>query len=1006
MALWVQVVPRGARRAVLFVCAICGLHPPANLAASETQPAAVILQGLNGEQCAPGDRADRGTAGVVTMLRCDGIEAGKLVRFALPLPAAGMRASSDRLASTLAAYRPRIAQLATMSCRPAMALSLADWSDPTILVQACRSIADGWPRLVVASIKAGELRIAIGVATAAPALLAMASNQQPPDGLVSQFAQWWPDQPVIGTIADQEQVRQLWSRARIDMARSAPQPAEAALRQALAIRQRVLPNDTSGNAGLIMDLALAVALGGRAEEAEALIRKAETSTAALADAAQRPRLAAYRSQLATLRGDADRAAQEAAAAVVQWRQLAEGDGAAASSPERAVAGAELAMALNLEAMALLRTGDVTSASVRASEALVAIDAASVAPAWWRGEILATLGEATAGLGRISAAEKYFQAALRVRSGLFGDSAATMRLWVSLARSYEAAQLPANAIAAYRRAIALASGLPRGRNALSDADLIPFAQAVDAMLPTLPDPRDRQGLLAELFAAFQMSRSPDLEHSNNQVASRLAEQTPELGVLLRRQAETAQQVAETRVALAGEQAKSDDADDRLPPSALAALASGFANSQQLQASLDAQIANQFPQFVALTRPRQQLLDDVRAALEVDELLVQFLIGRDRTYVLLARRTGLQLISVSLGDAALADMVRRLRRGLEIEGGMVGEFDLATAHDLYRKLLGPANFDGVNRMTVIPAGNLSGLPFGMLVTAPAQPGRYAEADWLVRRMAISHAPSLTSFMALRSTQVVRHAPKMMLAVANPSLTGQQSAGFVMARAFAGCRGPGPVDAQMLRSLVALPETGNEVRDVAAAIGAGDATILTGDAASEPGLRNAVPGDYRILYFATHGLIPGELQCQNEPGLVLTPPTVAAETQASDGLLAASEIVGLDLRADLVVLSACNTATPGAARTGSGALAGLAEAFFRAGARSVLASHWQVPSAATGELMRGLFGSMGAVRTRPVDEALREAQLASLRQPPTAHPFFWAAFVVIGDGKTAPLADGGQP
>jgi hypothetical protein len=108
-------------------------------------------------------------------------------------------------------------------------------------------------------------------------------------------------------------------------------------------------------------------------------------------------------------------------------------------------------------------------------------------------------------------------------------------------------------------------------------------------------------------------------------------------------------------------------------------------------------------------------------------------------------------------------------------------------------------------------------------------------------------------------------MMLAVANPALSGQQSAGSVLARAFAGCRGGGPVDPQLLRSLVALPDTGQEVRDAAAAIGAVDATLLMGEGASETALRKASPGDYRILYFATHGLIPGELQCQNEPGLV---------------------------------------------------------------------------------------------------------------------------------------------
>ena len=956
-------------------------------------PASVALKGLSGEQCAVDAPGARGQT-----LRCGGTEAGRLLRFALPVQAAGI-SEAEQLTRSWAATRPRLAQLAALACKPAV--TLVD-----VLLEPCRNSADGWQQLVAVAIVAGELRVAIGSAAAAPALIALATDRAAPAELAAQVAQSWADQPVIGSVRDQEQIRQYWSQGRRDMARLAVQPAEAAFRQALALRQRLLPNDAAGNAGLVMDLALAVALAGRPDEADGLMRQAESATAALADPTRLARQAAYRTQLALLKGDSNRAVSEAASAVAQWRQLHDDNGPSSQASVRNIAGAELAMALNLEATALLKAGDVTSAAVRASEALVTIDAANGTPPWWRGEILATLGEATAGLGRVPAAEKYFQAALKLRQGLFGDGTATMRLWVALARSYQAGGLPANAVATYRRAIALAAGLPRDRNALSDADLIPFAQAVDAILPTLADPRDRQGLLAELFSAFQLSRAPDLEHSNNQSAARLADQMPALAVLLRRQANNAQALADTRVRLAGEQTKDADADDRLPAAALAALAAQVADGQRQVAAIDAEIAGQFPQYAALTNPRQVSLDDLRARLAEDEVLSQFLIGRDRSYVLIARRTGLQLIPVGLGDAALSDMVRRLRRGLEIEGGTVSEFDLAASHDLYRQLLGPANLDGIKRLTIIPAGALSGLPFGVLITAPPQPGRYAEASWLVQRLAVSYAPSLSSFIALRSTQVVRHAPKMMLAVANPSLSGQQSAGSVLARAFAGCRGGGPVDPQMLRSLVALPDTGQEVRDAAAAIGAADATLLMGDGASEPALRKASPGDYRILYFATHGLIPGELQCQNEPGLVLTPPATLAASESGDGLLGASEIVSMDLRAHLVVLSACNTATPGGGRIGSGALAGLADAFFRAGARSVLASHWQVPSAATGALMRGLFASMGAVRMRSVDEALRDAQLASLRAPRTAHPFFWGAFVVIGDGKTAPLADEGQP
>jgi CHAT domain-containing protein len=153
------------------------------------------------------------------------------------------------------------------------------------------------------------------------------------------------------------------------------------------------------------------------------------------------------------------------------------------------------------------------------------------------------------------------------------------------------------------------------------------------------------------------------------------------------------------------------------------------------------------------------------------------------------------------------------------------------------------------------------------------------------------------------------------------------------------------------------------------------------------------FRVLYFATHGLLPGELRCQAEPGLVLTP-NANATRREDDGLLEASEIATLKLNADLVVLSACNTAGF-ENRTGGDALSGLAEAFLLAGARGLLASHWQVSSTATTRLMTDLFSTLGPEISRGTAQALRRAQLALSAQPATAHPFFWAAFTLIGDG-----------
>jgi CHAT domain-containing protein len=172
----------------------------------------------------------------------------------------------------------------------------------------------------------------------------------------------------------------------------------------------------------------------------------------------------------------------------------------------------------------------------------------------------------------------------------------------------------------------------------------------------------------------------------------------------------------------------------------------------------------------------------------------------------------------------------------------------------------------------------------------------------------------------------------------------------------------------------------------------------------VRSAPLEQYRVVYFATHGLLPGELRCQGEPGLALSPPSHAGSSTNDDGILYASEIASLKLNADLVVLSACNTAAAGGTRFGGGALEGLADSFFDAGARAVLASHWAVPSAATTRLMTDVFARRGS----DLAQSLRQAQLAMIAQGSTAHPFHWAAFTLIGDagGTVAPVktAQGG--
>jgi CHAT domain-containing protein len=215
-------------------------------------------------------------------------------------------------------------------------------------------------------------------------------------------------------------------------------------------------------------------------------------------------------------------------------------------------------------------------------------------------------------------------------------------------------------------------------------------------------------------------------------------------------------------------------------------------------------------------------------------------------------------------------------------------------------------------------------------------------------------------------------------------------------------GSANIAAVRKLVPLPETAGELCDVARSLGSTDDSVLLGAAATEAALKamsaSGRLADARVVHFATHGLVAGELGGLAEPALVLSPPpegAPAAGLEQDDGLLTASEVAQLRLNADWVVLSACNTAA--GEKGNAEALSGLARAFFHAGARALLVSHWQVQSAAAVKLITRTFAGL---RDRPDGggaEALRQAMLATMAEGGAmAHPAAWSPFVVVGEGR----------
>lgn len=419
-----------------------------------------------------------------------------------------------------------------------------------------------------------------------------------------------------------------------------------------------------------------------------------------------------------------------------------------------------------------------------------------------------------------------------------------------------------------------------------------------------------------------------------------------------------------------------------------------------------IAASFPDYIALTEPEPLGLQAVQALLSPTEALVTLLVGRDRSYVWAVTRERTHWARIDAGAKALSDGVAALRRGLDplsvpgSAGAQTPGFDLALAHGLYRQILGPV--DAVIRdkqsLILVPTGPLSSLPFQVLVTEPPPAGGAVEAmrsaKWLVRRHATSVLPSVPSLAALRRIGASLTAAEPFLGIGDPSLSGPPVPHAGQSRSAqpplpAAVYRNGVADLRALRELAPLPETAAELKAIAASLKAPDEALLLGSQATETRIRQSSLDRYRVVHFATHGLIAGELSGLAEPALVLTPPIRPSDVD--DGLLTASEVATLSLRADWVVLSACNTAS--GAEAGAEALSGLARAFFFAGAKALLVSHWAVNSEATVWLTTGTFAALASEPRIGRGEAFRRTMLAMIDAglPPSQ----WAPFVIVGEG-----------
>jgi CHAT domain-containing protein len=391
-----------------------------------------------------------------------------------------------------------------------------------------------------------------------------------------------------------------------------------------------------------------------------------------------------------------------------------------------------------------------------------------------------------------------------------------------------------------------------------------------------------------------------------------------------------------------------------------------------------------------------LQETQALLADDEALLVFDFDAN-SYAWIITKNNADWAELKVSAKDLDAQVRALRAWLSDPRK---RFDPELSFKIYQATFG-AFADKIaakQRLSIVTNGALTSLPPQLLVTKEPSGKSLKEMDWLIRSHAVTVLPSVASLKILRSGSQTSSARKPMIAFADPVFSKTARAQQVAMRSLTSFYRGTQVDvAAMGEYLPQLPGTRREAQQIAEDLNADSADIKLGLAATETAVKQTKLDQYRIVYFATHGLVAGDLETfakdKAEPALALTIPE--KPTDLDDGLLSASEIAQLKLDADWAVLSACNTAAED--KPGAEALSGLARAFFYAGARSLIVSHWSVSDEATARLMIGTFRASARDPKLSHAEALRQSMLTMIdaaKSEADADPRYWAPFVVVGE------------
>jgi CHAT domain-containing protein/tetratricopeptide (TPR) repeat protein len=657
-------------------------------------------------------------------------------------------------------------------------------------------------------------------------------------------------------------------------------------------------------------------------------------------------------------------------------------------------------------------------------------------------------------GRYEEAEKNLKEALGINERLYGATHATIAAALNtLVLHYIQQKRWSDALPPARRAAAISMQLADRDATLAPSEGGQRSSALRRLVHVAYGAGSGSSeLMNEGYIAAQHALGTDAALALSQLAARHAIGDGGLARLLRERQDLLQEMHALDKLLISAVAKAPDQRDRTAEDRLKLR---ITKTSARINEIDQLLSKNFPEYSELSKAPAMSIAETQSFLRPNEALLQYLdlqtVGDvpEVGFAWLVTKEDAEWVRLPVGTHQLARSVAALRCGLDAQRWLdQGEtlcrallkidksshqwlpFNLKIAFELYQTLIAPfAARIKDKHLLIVPSGALTGLPPSVLVSEnpiDAIPGAlqdYRTAAWLGAQHPITVLPSVGSLKSLRQFAKSSNATKPYLGIGNPLLEGPDATFAIraeLARSKQSCakvaeprlaqfvgRGAqllqqrgGLAEVAEIRVQVPLPETADELCAVALDLGAPESAIWLGARASEHEIKRLSAigelASYRIVHFATHGALAGELTSGAEPGLILSPPGKA--TPDDDGYLSASEIASLKLNADWVILSACNTAAGGS--DSAEPLSGLARAFFYAGARALLVSHWAVDSDSTVKLITMAVDTMSTDKTVGRSEALRRSMLAMIQsgEPHQGHPAYWAPFIVVGEGTAA--------